>query len=409
MPDVSSLSALVCRPHVEDDDAGRFHTIPVFTLPQEEMERSSPLGLQQLRNLTEFQMRRLDMAGQRPDTKAPSVPNFIRQCEVVFQEISECLLKGTRTESKRNSPSACCSWTISYAHELVKQLQELDARYGSSVVKEISEDLMSLTLQCIDEGERTHFLKLEIPEPTLPLQFPVCTVELPISWEPRRELEQSQRSKKRKCEEAMSLVVAIYASFCEAVRYCQGIWNELDDLDSNTWVLEPSVLPPCRSTCERRIALTETSSVVFKLSPLEPRSIPSKVRWIGTDTSENQRSFQSYTDTAALDVQCWSTELSIRENLESCLKLKLPGPPVVSQAEDVTECSICYSCELPNEQDDTLEMPDAKCDNAPCGRHYHESCLREWLQSLPSSRVSFDRILGTCPYCREYIGVSTGT
>ena len=116
----------------------------------------------------------------------------------------------------------------------------------------------------------------------------------------------------------------------------------------------------------------------------------------------------------------WSEERSVRENLQLWFGSPLPSP--LSESTDneksdfLVECGICYTHRLPIEDDDTDgatttttekegPLPEAKCTGTNCNRHYHESCLFEWLHSLPTARVSFDRIFGTCPYCCEGISV----
>ena len=45
--------------------------------------------------------------------------------------------------------------------------------------------------------------------------------------------------------------------------------------------------------------------------------------------------------------------------------------------------------------------------SAPSAR-YHKSCLCEWLRALPSTRQSFNRLFGECPYCSKPITVEAG-
>ena len=108
----------------------------------------------------------------------------------------------------------------------------------------------------------------------------------------------------------------------------------------------------------------------------------------------------------------WSDQRSVRENLELWFGAPLPSPlaPAADKSDFLVECGICYAHRLPSEDADgegagAGPLPEARCDNPSCGRHYHESCLFEWLHSLPTARVSFNVIFGTCPYCCEAISV----
>jgi len=233
----------------------------------------------------------------------------------------------------------------------------------------------------------------------------------------------------------------------------QPLFDELDDLDSHLWILEPS-LPARRNCVERRIALWEGgASMVVALDPDNARGIPVMVRFLGVtmatmraaanaasgdigggtvegDISKGEvvdwrTSFAEFVseeedgtlDSVASEVEStnlkrWSTERSVRSNLELWFGSPLPSPLSSSTEEKsdfLVECGICYAHRLPMEDDNDTEeegpLPEAKCANPSCNRHYHESCLFEWLHSLPTARVSFDRIFGSCPYCCETVSV----
>ena len=107
----------------------------------------------------------------------------------------------------------------------------------------------------------------------------------------------------------------------------------------------------------------------------------------------------------------WSEKRSIRENLEVWFGSPLPSPlsPSTEISDFLVECGICYTHRLPtidsNGNTEDGPLPEAKCSNPSCNRHYHESCLFEWLHSLPTARVSFDRMFGSCMYCCEPVSV----
>ena len=54
----------------------------------------------------------------------------------------------------------------------------------------------------------------------------------------------------------------------------------LDEIDSNTWVLEPE--HPLRSCTNRRIALGNNASIHVDLNPANPRLLP-ECRFMGAD------------------------------------------------------------------------------------------------------------------------------
>jgi E3 ubiquitin-protein ligase FANCL len=301
------------------------------------------------------------------------------------------------------------------------QLEKLERIYGGDAIKELSNDLLRVTLQYRDGAGRNHEMNLELSPDTFPHSCPKCTSELPTakggwqpSWKQRNEPRPSQRQKVELDDQVIHVkdtgecqddgigygLVSLYADFASAVQIYQDVWNELDDLDAGTWVLEPSIRPPRRSVLERRVALSEVISIVLDVDYEHPRALPKSLRWIGADTLAYRKKLEQYIADSG-----WSMQLSIKDNLERSLGICLPSPPSEACDIELVECSICYTHDLPTENGSS-EFPDAVCDNLPCGRHYHGSCLHDWLHSLPSSRKSFDRLVGTCPYCSEPISAA---
>jgi len=393
-PDIRTLSTMQPK-------CGEWNEVPVFGgKPQ------AKLGLQ------EHLLRLVDHKA------ASSIPNFLQQSERIFHELlaltKECNATAKKTE-------ASTSWTLEYADELTKHLEELERVHGNYAVQELSDDLLKMALQYKDTGGRLHLISLKLSPDTFPHSCPECASDLPIKWQPPWKPAPSEGDKPRQAKrikvdpnsqerDASSEdndsgygLVRLYASFKREVDKHQDLWNELDDLDASAWILEPSTKRPCRSTLHRRIAVTEESSIVIGLDRNCPRGPPTKTRWIGPNTSAYCSKLDQYIASMGADIG-WSLNLSVKENLERGLGLHLPLPPSET-TEASLECSICYSHDLPSE-DGSSEFPDAVCDNPPCKRFYHETCLLGWLQSLSSSRKSFDRIIGTCPYCNEPISAT---
>ena len=389
-PDVGTLSTLQPK-------CGEWHEVSVFG-----SESQAKGGLQ-------------DHLSRFVDHKRPaSMPDFLQQSERIFRELivltEECD-QSTKTEPSNSSST----WTLQYAEELTRQLRWLEHVHASDAVQELSGDLLTLRLQYRDAAERLHAISLKMSPDSFPIYCPGCVSELPIKWRlpwapfqangdniqvPTRLYMSTNINE----SDEMGGLVGIYADFIRLVDKYQDFWNELDDLDANTWILEPSSQPPCRSISERRIAVTDMASIVVGLDINCPRGPPASVRWVGAETAAYRDRLDRYVATSTDKDSGWRQNLSFKENLERALGIYLPSPPSETE-EGSLECSICYSHVLPTEEGSS-ELPDAVCDNEPCKRYYHETCLREWLQSLPSSRKSFDRIIGTCPYCSEPISAT---
>lgn len=53
-----------------------------------------------------------------------------------------------------------------------------------------------------------------------------------------------------------------------------------------------------------------------------------------------------------------------------------------------------------------FSWPCQVCNNATCGRAYHNACLLEWLMALPDARRSFQTVFGECPFCQATMAVT---
>ena len=52
---------------------------------------------------------------------------------------------------------------------------------------------------------------------------------------------------------------------------------------------------------------------------------------------------------------------------------------------------------------DSVQLPDFICNT--CGQAFHQLCVSDWLQSVPSTRRSFNMLFGSCPYCNAPVSV----
>ena len=361
--------------------------------------------------------------------------------------------RAIQSNRKRNA-SFQTSATISppplnYYATLLRQLKELgdlphvtDIKLHKSVDASKSSDnddtsdITKISVTCEDEKQRSHTWHAEI-HPTI-----VLTVDLPEDF---TLIDNNLRLEKWWDDDDVSAPVLpeIQRRIKQGIDLYQPLFDELDQLDSNLWILEPS-LPARRCSVERRIALWEGgASMVIVLDPEKPRAAPVLVRFVGltaaamkaaqqsksaasdSSKSENESkamdwsaSFAEFVgDSDVIDASAkrWSESRSVQENLELWFGAPLPSPLSSVKSDYLVECGICYTHRLPVEDlmtdDDTTPeegaLPDVKCSNTTCNRHYHQACLFEWLHSLPTAKTSFDRIFGSCPYCCETVSVST--
>jgi hypothetical protein len=305
---------------------------------------------------------------------------------------------------------------------------------------DLNEELTQITISYPDKSNRTH----ELIAGNLPIAFPahgpnwIC--DLPNTFEPKWMRHHGQHQSPNASRTTTGLA-AVVTEFIRIVSTYQTLWDDLDDIDANAWVLEPS-LPARRSCMERRLALTSGISVHFALDPDNPRSIPLAMRFIGSskdmgelrsayqvyisfdesaaprggveDAEEGTTSISTGNKTAEDDAndgkesgrKIWSEDLSTRGNLERCFGFSLPSPATTEKTDYLVECGVCYAHRISATDDETETIiPNIPCGNSSCGRSYHESCLSEWLHSIPGAKISFGRIFGQCPYCCDSISV----
>lgn len=422
-----------------------------------------------------------------------TIEDFLLRSEAIFYELLSAVKQKSRREetaqygakkrarvlstSSASTPSSLSAASmpppLEYYHALLFQLRTLqsmptvmdvtlhkDNSKNSTDTTTNTSELTRVSITYQDKKKRSHTWHAEL-YPAI-----VLTVDLPTEFTLEDVTVQggganaSKSTDKRWWVKTMNsengdsssslqeqqLLPRIQHHFEQILNNYQSLFDELDDLDSNLWILEPT-LPARRSCVERRIALWEGgASVVIVLDHEKPRGVPIMVRFMGVTAStikavgggcgsvaDWRASFAEFvaedeetknalnaagerqkqiTDAVSTDKKRWSEERSIRANLELWLGSPLPSPLSTEKSDYLVECGICYSHRLPvmNEEgeitnDEESPLPEEKCSNSNCNRYYHESCLFEWLHSLPTSRVSFDRIFGSCPYCCEGVSV----
>ena len=196
------------------------------------------------------------------------------------------------------------------------------------------------------------------------------------------------------------------SQYSSAIASYNEVWTELDQIDRETWVIEPEA--PTRANLHRRLALGPRSSVQVTLDPSPgcARAVP-EIRFFGSEAA-----VAPLRASLNRELHAWSLSRSVVDNLGKVLGVSLPSAEDAREAKakaasgqdseegdsgQTAPCAICYSYSLDG------EIPAVICDNVHCARPYHSACLLEWLRALPESRTSFDTVFGACPYCSEAI------
>lgn len=282
---------------------------------------------------------------------------------------------------------------------------------GWDRVLNVNEDLSRIQMRAVDCSGRQHHFDVLI-NPGYPLVCPTVQANLPIQisipWMRTSDLR---------------LIISIIDS---VIQKYEGLFEELSEIDSQTWVLEPAM--PTFNTSSRRLAIERSCSIVLDINIEKPRDICA-MTFFGPPGRIN-----SFQVSLNKNLHLWSTERSLKDNIEIVLGFKLPSRKIESSDHEnlCEECGICYTYSIASAPSDisssssaasithfrpsvsnskistarpAVSVPDQACSNPKCCKIYHFSCLVDWLQSLPTSKTSFGTLFGSCPYCQEAISV----
>jgi E3 ubiquitin-protein ligase FANCL len=337
---------------------------------------------------------------------------------------------------------------------------------GWEHIEKTTEDMSQLTLSVRDSRQRKHSFEVYFDRTSLrgygyPWTPPKIMAELPVSV-------QLQPTWPTHSGEGGSLYLVLAAVVAEAERHAD-LFDILQDIDTHCCVLEPvhpSFAVTTRRialerSCSMYIDFPDPRGNPYALCNIRFLGPPDK---LGGYQQLLQRNAHMWQTTSA---GATSRGSMVRENLQRVLGLTLPerrlrastqqegarahgrskrtrqaGGAVDSgqegcegslsndndhdhEHEFITECGICYSYErempVASDRDRSTTnlpssggsgsggsggtLPEQVCPNAKCGKMFHASCLLEWLQAVPSSRMSFGTVFGSCPYCHEWLSV----
>ncbi|XP_786685.1 E3 ubiquitin-protein ligase FANCL [Strongylocentrotus purpuratus] len=266
---------------------------------------------------------------------------------------------------------------------LYQRLVEEVETLGWEMVTNLESDLSQFKLTCNYSSDKTHNVTVQVhSEVQHPSNPPVSATALQddfqLHWTPKLCLHD---------------VITQFEGFLLKYR---SFWEEMAEIDNDTWVLEPE--KPGPMDVSRRIALGSNFSIQIVVDPVHPRMLP-QCRFLGADNVINP--VRKLLNT---NLHAWNSHSSLLTNLRNILEVDFPTP-AESQVQDFKEeCGICYSYSL-----DSV-IPDQVCDNPHCNKPFHQTCLYEWLRALPSSYqsitgVGFNILYGECPYCSKAISV----
>lgn len=356
-------------------------------------------------------------------SKRTKIVEFVNKSEAVIGELLSAHDQFRRQRKDnmliKQVDSFCYSGeyfdSLNYNLEQVETLLDLSPGNGHYI--ELNDKMTKVTVHFFDEKGREHNLVGEL-SPQFPSNAPTWTCDLPTDFVPQWKITTKGSAEESGPSIFRGGLYGCVALFIELISSYQLLWDELQDLDENTWVIDPPL--PARLSCtNRRIMLKSGLSAIISLEPENPRAIPLSMRLIGTGSEIEQfrsqyevytsaRMPQKFMNSMKPTNELWCEQQSIRLNLETCFKISLPKSKMSNDEISKIECGICYTYSLSRydqQHGESDELPNLKCSNDNCARNYHPSCLIEWIRSLPDSKTSFGRIFGSCPYCYETISI----
>ncbi|KAK5582234.1 hypothetical protein RB653_003817 [Dictyostelium firmibasis] len=356
-----------------------------------------------------------------------NIQQFFFELKDIIDRIS--INTGTSSTTSTTTP---INKTITLPFDTFSLISNEIDEIGWNKVVNIDKSLSSFEIMLLDIKEREFIVEFNIPI-GYPTQFPFVKCDLPIS---STELITKLRSINTSTMESSlfnnnsggssleinnnnSISISnIIKKIQIMIDYeYQEFFNFMEEIDSNSWVLEP--LNPRKSSIFRRIAIGNGCSICFEVNPNQPRVAPFKVDFIGP-TSKTQSLHQLWN--RKYSAQQWFERCSPVDNFQKMLELSFPLKSIDDTLieEIIIQCSICYAHHLPqpileqqqkdmnnnnnnNNGDNSIKsmtsLPNVTCNNIKCSKQFHYHCISEWLFSLPTTVIGSSTINGACPYC----------
>ena len=278
-------------------------------------------------------------------------------CKRLYDLISKLRPHSIKTTSNLQS---------NYYRKVIDEIRNI----GWFRIQSIDTSLSFFEVALSDQKQRKIEIRFDLP-PNFPYSKPTVTSNLPIQiafdWDPQT-----------------TTLLSIIEKYETALPSFDDLWTQLEDIDKNCYVIDPR--KPTLNCCMRLLYLSPQLWCQIEVKPLRVSFKPI-IKFKGADQKkrEMQQKFERNGH--------WDQELTIRKNLENILELKLPKKPEEDDESTEIECSICF-CERFGG-----ELPEIICENQQCAKHYHRSCLLEWLRENRKAEQGTNVIYGTCPNC----------
>lgn len=188
-----------------------------------------------------------------------------------------------------------------------------------------------------------------------------------------------------------STLFDIIELYREKIQLLQRFWDQMDDLDNNTYVIEPA--KPTLSCTYRRIVISQDIQIQIKVEPLK-LMFGNDIHFFGADSSCRQMRTKYRENIRRL----WRPDHSLRKNLETVLGVTLKKRDDTDFKDTDLECAYCFYQKLGS------ELPEVFCEQ--CKKKFHKSCLLDWFQTQSKVEHNRNAIYGSCPICDARIQLS---
>eukprot|EP00039_Didymoeca_costata_P011727 m.166000 g.166000 ORF g.166000 m.166000 type:complete len:377 (+) comp15269_c0_seq8:346-1476(+) len=297
----------------------------------------------------------------------------LRNSSSIYGFLNELVPMVQRLASKGKETTGAALRLQPGAEYYTKLMEELSACQDQII--NVNPKLNEIEFAVQDSHGRNHSLQIQLAT-GYPMTPPVISSSLPVEMElkwPRKATLQT-----------------LLKQFELELEKFQGMWMQLEAFDKRSWILEPT--ENVWKANFRRVVIERSTSILIVLDPRNPKTLP-ECHFLGPDHKINLLR-QRMADSA----NKWDSEAMVIDNLESVLDIKFVAK--TDEVEDLTpECGICYTYKLEG------SIPDKVCEDTRCGRPFHQSCLFEYIRTLPGMRQSFDTLFGDCPYCGTQLRV----
>lgn len=221
---------------------------------------------------------------------------------------------------------------VEYYNELIEKITPV-----SNYLESISNDLHKINFVINDNNNRHHNLSIEFLGSIISSSIKINT-DLPLPFDYIYNNTNTFEN--------------IIESFKSKLEIYQLFWDNMDDIDNNTWVIEPE--NPLPSDIIRRISIGNNGSIQITVNPLQPQSLCDCI-FLG-----NENYINILRKNLNKNMINWDQDKMIRENLMDILQIDFPLKPK-DEISDKIECGICYLYKI--EYNNENVIPDVICNN----------------------------------------------